>query len=134
MVQDGEWLSLKEAAARLQRSPAALRRAIKNGTLTGRQVDSGRGPVWQVQMPALARRAEEPVTGVVQQMPPTVPPVDHSPVMIELIHLVHDLTSRNEALVYEAAELRATLRLAQERIRQLQAENGSARPQPGEPS
>jgi hypothetical protein len=122
MAQDGEWLSLKEAAVRLQRSPATLRRAIKNGSLAARQVSTSRGLVWQVQvqLPSLARRSE-PVIGVVQQRPPEQP-VDHSPVMIELIHLVHDLTARNEALVYEAAEVRAELRLAQDRIRRLEAE------------
>ena len=61
---------------------------------------------------------------MVEQRPPEQPP-DHSPVMIELVHLVHDLTARNEALVYESAELRADLRLAQERIRRLEAERQS---------
>lgn len=125
MAQDGEWLSLKEAAVRLQRSPATLRRAIKNGTLTARQVQTSHGLAWQIQAPgsALARRSDM-VVGVVEQRPSEQPP-DHSPVMIELVHLVHDLTARNEALVYESAELRADLRLAQERIRRLETERQS---------
>ena len=47
---DGEWLSLHEAAHRLGLTPQTVRRRLKRGELEARQVPTRTGPAYQVRL------------------------------------------------------------------------------------
>jgi excisionase family DNA binding protein len=108
---DAEGLTLAQAAARLGVSTDTVRRRIKRGELSAKQVESKFGPAWMV----LLSPASPPGNGVHGAAPAPAPGV------VELVALVRDLQvellRRTEAAT--AWQLRAE-QLAG-RVEQLQA-------------
>jgi excisionase family DNA binding protein len=89
---DAEGLTLAEAAARLGVSTDTVRRRIKRGDLSARQIDSKFGPAWVVLLPPASSLADGshgaapgPAEGVHGDAPAPVPGV------VALVALVRDL-------------------------------------------
>ena len=111
------WLSLAEAATALHCSVDTVRRRIKRGEITAKQVATQRGPAWRVLLGSLPGNLP-PVEHVAPQ------PAEHAADgagMVALVHLVGRLQEENRTLAGQVGFLQAQMQQAHETIRALQA-------------
>ena len=106
--QAGDWLPLREAAARLGISEKTARRRVKAGQLQGRQQGSQHGPAWQVHLPTRVDTAGT-VDGQGSQAVQT-------PETLELIRLVERQQQTIMELSGRCGYLQAELRTAREQL------------------
>lgn len=106
--ETSEWVPLAAASRRLGIPIDTLRRKVKRGDLTARQVPTRQGHRWEVWLVDDQSPAEDPATAASQE------PAERDALILEL-------TRRNEQLAGQVGFLQAQLQGAQERIALLEA-------------
>jgi hypothetical protein len=140
MHDDAQWVSIAEAARRLNCSVVTVRRRVKQGTLEGELQQGRRGPEYRVRLPP-----ETPVTSLepshddrheqdrddAQELPE---PTHEPPPAAELIRLVERQQAELRDLHYEltasaasSAEWRTRAEQLERRLEDLRAELERAR-------
>jgi hypothetical protein len=105
----GEWVTVDDAARRLQVASATVRRRLKRGQLVGRQVSRPYGFDWQVWLDGVD-------TSVETDAAPSTPSADS-----ELAQLLQHLADQNVQLAGRVGWLESQLQQAQARVLELEA-------------
>jgi hypothetical protein len=124
-VPEGEWLTLGEAAPRLGISVDALRRRLKRGQLTGRQIVTRYGPTWQVLLPnpgdpPTVTPTVAPALNDAPTLAPTVADGEGAG-LADLVQLLRELREENRTLAGQLGYVQAQLEQSRERVRALEA-------------
>lgn len=140
-----EWVTLAEAAQHWGLSVDTVRRRIKRGELSARQVATKHGPAYQVRLgslpihasaaaPRVVSTLDTPTVRVQGVVPTLVPgveatvdgapdatPSDSSPAMVEMVRLVSRLQEENRFMAGQLGFKEAQVLQLREQVRMLQA-------------